>query len=61
MGLFDRIDKQKCTELFVGIVGINLTFVVCGVLFEWMTKLTYTHIETGKEDYFRSATGLIAI
>lgn len=61
MGFLDRIDKQKCAELFMGIIGINITFVICGVLFEWMTKLTYTNVETGKEDYFRSATGLIAI
>lgn len=48
MGFLDRIDRAKCMELFIGIVGINITFVICGVLFEWMTKLKYTHIETGK-------------
>lgn len=44
MGFFDKIDGQKCFDLFVGIIGINVTFVISGVLFEWMTKLPYTHI-----------------
>jgi hypothetical protein len=61
MSILNRIDKTKCIELVMGIVGINITFVVSGVLFEWMTKLTYTNIETGTNEYFRSAVGLIAI
>lgn len=44
MSFLDRIDKQKCIELIVGVIGINITFVICGVLFEWMTKLTYTNV-----------------
>lgn len=44
MSLLDRIDTKKCIDLLTGIVGINVTFVICGVLFEWMTKLPYTNI-----------------
>lgn len=42
-------------------IGINITFVICGILFEWMTKQYYQNVVTGKYDLFQSAVGLICI
>jgi len=45
MNLIQNVDKKKSFELFTGIVGINLTFLVAGVLYEWITKLPYRNYD----------------
>lgn len=33
MKLLKLMDCKKCFDLLVGIVGINFTFIICGLLF----------------------------
>lgn len=43
MNVLKQIDCSKCINLLIGIAGINLTFIVCGILYEWITKIPYNN------------------
>jgi len=48
MSFLEKFDQNKAKELLIGVIGINLTFVACGFLFECMTNLSYENVVTSQ-------------
>lgn len=57
----DNIDGKKAFELVLGIVGINISFLLLGVIYEKITSTKYLNRQTGAQQFFRSAAGFIMI
>jgi hypothetical protein len=43
----DNIDRKKAFELVLGIVGINISFLLLGVIYEKITTTKYLNRFTG--------------
>lgn len=57
----ENIDRQKAFEMVLGIIGINISFLVIGIVYEKITNQQYLNTRTGAMEYFRSGAGFAMI
>jgi hypothetical protein len=46
--LCGQFDKHKATELIIGIIGVNMAFLIAGIQYEKITTMTYLNTTTGE-------------
>lgn len=55
------IDRHKAFEMLIGIVGIYLSFLVNGVMYEKITNVKYENTQTQQHEPFRLTAGFIMV
>lgn len=42
-----NIDKEKGKQLLIGVLGVNIAFLVAGIQYEKITSVKYVNSQTG--------------
>ena len=56
-----NIDRKKAFEMILGIVGINVSFLIGGVLYEKITSTQYENNSNNQLQPFRITAGFIMV
>lgn len=56
-----NIDRKKAFEMILGIVGINVSFLIVGVLYEKITSTQYENNSNNQLQPFRITAGFIMV